>query len=163
MVLIEQSTTRPQQLLGEYLSYADAERAVDALADSGFAVEHAKIVGTGLRSVEDVTGRLTNRGAAAAGLASGAWFGLLLGAMFGLFSTGSAVWGLLTTGAALGAVWGASFGYLAHRSLRGRRDFTSSRRIEAEQYGVYVTADLADEARRRLLTARHADGAHSAS
>ena len=49
--------------LGEFTSYREAERMVDRLADVGFPVERVRIVGTGLRSVEQVTGRLTKGGA----------------------------------------------------------------------------------------------------
>lgn len=138
--------TAPQHLLGEFPTYAGAEQVVDRLSDNGFPVEHARIVGTGLRSVEYVTGRLTTGRAASAGAASGAWFGLLLGFLIGLFSDGSAWLGVLLGSTAIGAVWGALFGFLAHRATRGRRDFASVKGLEAEQYAVYVDATHADQA-----------------
>src|SRR5882762_11591709 len=58
--------------------YAAAQRAVDRLSDDGFPVEHLDIIGSDLRLVERVTGRLTNARAAAAGAVSGAWFGLMI-------------------------------------------------------------------------------------
>src|SRR4051794_13196925 len=45
--------------LGEFTSYREAEQVVDRLSDVGFPVERVRIVGTGLRSVERVMGRLT--------------------------------------------------------------------------------------------------------
>jgi hypothetical protein len=48
-------------------------------------------------------------------------------------------------------VWGAVFGAAAHAMTGGRRDFTSTRRLEAAQYSVTVAADQADAAR-QLLT-----------
>ncbi len=42
----------------------EAERAVDRLSDQGFPVERSAIVGLGLRSVEQVTGRMTAGSAA---------------------------------------------------------------------------------------------------
>lgn len=136
----------PQHLLGEFPTYVGAEQLVDRLSDKGFPVEQVRIVGTGLRTVEYVTGRLTTARAALAGAASGAWFGVLVGLLLALFTTGPAIVGLLLGGAALGAVWGAAFGFFAHWSTRGRRDFASVKGLEAEQYAVYVTADRADEA-----------------
>ena len=62
----------PQHLLASYPTYAGAEQVVDRLADSGFPVEHSRIVGNGLRTVEYVTGRITSNRAAVAGSASGA-------------------------------------------------------------------------------------------
>ncbi len=57
--------------------YSSAQRAVDWLSDDGFPVEQLDIVGTDLRLVERVTGRLTKARAAAAGALSGMWDGLL--------------------------------------------------------------------------------------
>ena len=62
--------------MASYDDYALAQRAVDQLSDDGFPVEHLDIVGSDLRLVERVTGRLTKGRAAAAGAASGAWFGV---------------------------------------------------------------------------------------
>src|SRR5689334_25445125 len=82
--------------------YESAQRAVDRLSDDGFPVEHLDIIGSDLRLVERVTGRLTKGRAATAGAASGAWFGLLMGLLLGIFSTGP--WfGLLVVGALIGA------------------------------------------------------------
>lgn len=136
----------PQHLLGEFPTYAGAEKLVDTLSDKGFAVAHLRIVGNGLRSVEYVTSRLTNGRAAAAGAASGGWFGLLVGLLFGLFGTGTAWPALLIGGLLVGLAWGAVFGFLAHFATRGRRDFTSLKGLEAEQYAVYVDAEFANDA-----------------
>ena len=42
-------------------SYEEAQKAVDQLSDDGFAVENLDIVGSDLRLVERVTGRMTKR------------------------------------------------------------------------------------------------------
>ena len=135
-----------EHLLGEFPTYAGAEGLVDALSDKGFPVEHLRIVGNGLRTVEHVTGRLTTGRSALAGAASGAWFGLLIGLLLGLFVEGNGWLSLLLVGAALGAVWGGSLGFAAHWATKGRRDFTSTKGVEAEQYAVYVARQHADEA-----------------
>src|ERR1700753_2311024 len=69
--------------------YAAAQRAVDQLSDDGLPVETLDIVGSDLRLVERVTGRLTKTRAATAGAISGAWMGLLIGVLIGLFTTGA--------------------------------------------------------------------------
>src|SRR5689334_12873073 len=90
--------------VASYDDYAAAQRAVDRLSDDGFPVEQLDIIGSDLRLVERVTGRLTKGRAAAAGAASGAWLGLLMGFLFGIFSSGS--WfGVLIVGALIGAAW----------------------------------------------------------
>jgi hypothetical protein len=45
--------------VASYSSYEEAQTAVDRLSDDGFPVENLDIVGSGLRLVERVTGRLT--------------------------------------------------------------------------------------------------------
>lgn len=141
-----QAPTAPQHLLATFPTYAGAERLVDQLSDRGFPVEHIRIVGNGLRTVEHVTGRMTSGRAATTGAAGGAWWGLMIGFLIGLFSTGSTWVGSIILGLLIGAAWGALFGFLAHRSLRGTRDFASVKGLEAEQYAVYVDADRADDA-----------------
>ena len=63
---------RSRRTIASFDDYADAQRAVDRLSDEGFPVERVSIVGTGLRYVEDVTGRLTTGRAALMGATQGA-------------------------------------------------------------------------------------------
>ena len=49
------------------------------------------IVGTELKQIERVTGRLTTGRVALGGLLSGVWMGLFVGLIFSLFDTGSAL------------------------------------------------------------------------
>src|SRR5437870_10569142 len=97
-----------------YDDYAAAQRAVDRLSDDGFPVEHLDIIGSDLRLVERVTGRLTTTHAAAAGALSGLWAGLLFGILLGLFTSGHSFLAVAATGAALGAGWGAIFASVRH-------------------------------------------------
>lgn len=46
-------------VVGSYPTYEGAQRAVDFLSDSHFPVERTAIVGSDLRMVETVLGRLT--------------------------------------------------------------------------------------------------------
>ncbi|WP_300011652.1 general stress protein [Pseudonocardia sp.] len=151
------STTPERRVLADLPSYAEAQRLVDHLSDSGFPVEHVRIVGDGVRTVEQVTGRLTKGRAALAGAASGVWFGLLFGLLFTLFVVAGLAGVLVVLGlsALLGAAWGALFGFLAHAATRGRRDFSSISGLEAERYRVEVDSGFADEAAR---VARDLDG-----
>src|ERR1700679_2834095 len=69
--------------------YETAQRAVDGLSDDGFPVETLDIVGSDLRLVERVTGRMTKARAGGAGAIRGAWLGLLVGILLGLFTSGA--------------------------------------------------------------------------
>ena len=99
--------------------------------------------------MENVLGRLTTGRAALAGAAGGAWFGLFIGLLFGLFSTYN--WfAVVATGLVVGAIWGAIFGAIAHAATRGRRDFTSRSTLQAREYAVTVDAEHAEPARQLL-------------
>jgi len=141
---------RPSVTVATYTDYASAQRAIDYLSDNKFPVEQTAIVGTNLRLVENVLGRMTTGRAALAGAASGAWFGLFIGLLFGIFANTN--WfAVVGAGLAIGAVWGAIFGAIAHAATRGRRDFTSRSALTAGEYAVSVSADHAEQARQLLV------------
>jgi hypothetical protein len=139
--------------VGRFDDYESAQRAVDRLSDDGFPVENLDIVGSGLRLVERVTGRLTRARATSAGALSGLWAGLLVGVLLGLFTSGHSFFAVIATGAALGAGWGAAFGYLAHARTRGERDFSSVRGLTATHYDLVAREGTVDRARRMLSDA----------
>jgi len=137
-------------VVGSFAEYALAQQAVDHLSDNKFPVERTAIVGTDLRLVENVLGRLTTARAAGAGAASGAWFGLLIGLLFGIFSN-SNWFAVIFVCLLIGAAWGAVFGAIAHAATGGRRDFASRSSLQAGQYAVTADADVAAQARQLLV------------
>ena len=137
-------------VVGTYADYALAQQAVDHLSDNKFPVQRTAIVGTDLRLVENVLGRLTTGRAAGAGAASGAWFGLFIGLLFGIFSNSRWLPVILVC-LFVGAAWGAIFGAIAHAATGGRRDFASRSSLQAGQYQVLADAEVADEARGLLV------------
>lgn len=142
------------QLVASYRDYPQAQRAVDYLSDSAFAVENLRIVGHGVSTVEAITGRMTTARAALMGAASGAWFGLFIGLLLGMFTIGTAWFGVIVGGLLIGAVWGAIFGFVGHWATHGRRDFTSTSTLAAERYDVVSTPAFVGEAIRLLTTMR---------
>jgi hypothetical protein len=141
--------------IATYESYSDAERAVDYLSDNGFPVERVAIVGSDVRMVEQVVGRLNYGGAALRGAGSGAFTGVLIGWLFGLFNWFTPVLAAFTLalyGLVFGAILGAIFGLVVHASQRGRRDFTSIRVMQPSRYEVLVDAEVADRAKAMLAT-----------
>ena len=142
--------TADWRLVASYESYEEAQRAVDRLSDASFPVETVEIVGRDLRIVERVTGRLTIGRATLAGAGTGAWWGLFIGLLVGLFTTGPEWLGLVLGGLAIGALWGAVFGFVAHWSTRGQRDFSSLRNLAAGHYDLMVATANADSARALL-------------
>lgn len=135
-----------QHHVASFGNYSAAQHLVDRMSDGGFPVEHVRIVGDGVRTVEHVTGRMTKGKAALAGAASGAWFGALIGVLFAFFAVGPLWLWVVLIAVVIGAIWGAIFGYAAHWSTRGRRDFSSVQTLEAQRYDVYVAVEHAAEA-----------------
>jgi hypothetical protein len=139
------------QVVGTYDTYVEAQRAVDFLSDEQFPVQHVSIVGSDLKMVENVLGRLTRGRAAMAGAASGAWFGLFVGVLLSLFaSKNTNGFGLVVAALLYGAVFGAIFGFVGHALSGGKRDFTSRSKIVASSYDVHCTWAEADKAREVL-------------
>jgi phosphodiesterase/alkaline phosphatase D-like protein len=142
-------TERATVAVASYPDYATAQRAVDFLSDNRFPVHRVRIVGSDLRLVEQVHGRMTIGRAALAGAGTGAWFGLLIGILLGAFAVG-AWWQVLLFAVVAGVVWGAAYGAIAHAMTRGQRDFTSTPTLQADHYTLIVDADMADQAREML-------------
>ncbi|MDQ3465556.1 MAG: hypothetical protein M3500_12885 [Actinomycetota bacterium] len=137
-----------RELVGSYTAYAEAQRAVDFLSDEKFPVERSAIIGSDLRLVELVYGRLNYGRAAMAGAASGAWFGLLIGLFLGLFTPGvDSFIALLLWGLLFGMIAGAVFGIVGHALSGGKRDFISHQQLAATRYDVVVDSAYANEAR----------------
>jgi hypothetical protein len=134
--------------------YEDAEHAVDYLSDHEFPVEHVSIVGSGLRYVEQVTGRMSTGRAALLGVGYGALLGAFWGVLFGALFTidDASFWGLLAFSILVGVFFGGLVGAISHAWTDGRRDFASTAQTRADHYEVQVDDGDANEAQRLLST-----------
>jgi hypothetical protein len=144
---------RARRVIASFEDYADAERAVDALADTKFPVEKVSVVGQGLQYVEQVVDRMTMAKAALRGALTGALTGALIGWLFAVFDwfdpSLARLW-LIIDGLWFGTLVGALFGLVAHAMTGGRRDFVSVPVLRAERYELLVDDDVGDEAVRLL-------------
>jgi hypothetical protein len=138
--------------LGTFEKYEDAQKAVDYLSDHEFAVENCMIVGTDLRQVERVTGRLTHGRVAGAGALSGMWMGLFVGLIFTLFDQSSSSTLAVLSTVAFGAVFGLVWALIGYAATKGRRDFTSVSQVVATRYEVLVEHKFAEQARALLAS-----------
>ncbi len=134
--------------LGTYDDYSQAQHVVDQLADREFPVQNVLIVGTELKSIERVTGRLTHGKVAAAGAMSGLWMGLFVGIAFALFGKQNQLAFLITT-PILGAVFGLVWSQIGFRAATrgGTRDFASVSQVIATKYEVLVEHRFIEQAR----------------
>jgi hypothetical protein len=137
------------ETVASFDDYAGAQAAVDKLATADFPVKRASIVGSDLKSVERITGRMSYGKAAAGGALSGAWLGLFFGLLLIIVAPQS---GVVFVGAAalIGAAFGMLFNVVTYTVRRRRRDFSSIAQIVATSYAVVVEGELANKARNIL-------------
>lgn len=133
--------------LGVFDRYDEAQRAVDYLSDEEFPVENCLIVGTELRQVERVTGRLSTGRVALGGLLSGAWLGLFVGLIFALFATSGDALTTILWCIGYGAVFGLVWAMIGYSLTRGKRDFTSVSQVVATRYELLTEHKFAQQAR----------------
>lgn len=135
-------------VVGSYGTYAQAQAAVDHLADEEYPVQEVTIVGVDLMQVERVTGRLTWPKVLLGGLATGAWLGLFIGVLLGLFT--QPMWGVILTGLIGGSVFGVLSASLSYAATRGKRDFASTSQLVAGRYDVLCEPANAERVRDEL-------------
>ncbi len=136
--------------IGTYPTYAKAQEAVDYLSDNEFPVENVTIVGTDLRLVERVTGRLTRGKVIQAGAVTGALWGLFMGVLLTLFGGDDVSLLVPVIAGVVGAGVGALSGMVGYAATGGKRDFTSSTQVVATSYELLCQAQVAEDARNML-------------
>lgn len=141
------------QSVGIFNSYADAQKAVDYLADEKFPVQNLAIVGTELKSVERVLGRRSWSTVLSSGVSSGISTGLLVGLVMLIFTRPASVLVLLLSCLALGVAIGLVFAAIGYVMTRGKRDFTSVTQTVATKYEVLCEHKVAAQAREMLQQA----------
>ena len=139
------------QSVGVYNSYADAQKAVDFLADEKFEVQNLAIVGTDLKSVERVLGRRNWGTVITQGMQSGVSTGLLVALVLLIFAQPGSFLLLLAVSLAIGIALGVGFNAAAYAMSRGKRDFTSITQTVATKYEVLCEHKVAAQAREVLL------------
>ncbi|MCD4533411.1 hypothetical protein LRP67_04855 [Nocardioides sp. cx-169] len=137
------------QSLAIYDDYQSAQKAVDYLADQKFPVQQCMIVGTDLKRIERITGRLTTGRVALGGALSGVWFGLFIGLIFAIFTEEGALVTIIST-MLFGALFGLIFALVSYALTRGQRDFSSVTQVVATRYEVLVEHKVAAQARELL-------------
>jgi hypothetical protein len=138
------------QSLAVYDEYAAAQKSVDFLSDNEFPVQNCMIVGTELKQIERITGRLTNGRVAGLGAMSGLWLGLFVGLIFTFFGKDSNNFATIVSTAILGAAFGTVWSLIGYLATRGQRDFSSVTAVVATRYEVLVEHKLLAQAQELL-------------
>lgn len=143
--------------IGSYESYQEAQQAVGHLAHNDFPMTDVTIVGVEPMLVERVAGKLSWGRVISSSVASGAWFGLLVGLLLSLFTTGGGILPILI-GLVAGIGFSTLFAAVSYGATRGRRDFVSTSQLVARRYDVLSQPRNAERGRELLanLAARQA-------
>lgn len=141
------------QTVASYSSYEAAQKAVSKLIGGGISPRDIAIVGTDVRSIERVTGKLGYASAARSGALNGVLLGVLFAAIFVLGTPSPPVQmfvGVMLVGVAVGML----MSLIAFIIVRRRRDYASVTQLVAEHYDIAVTDGQAHLARSLLGTGR---------
>lgn len=139
------------QTVASYPSYEAAQKAVSTLIAGNIAPRNISIVGTGVQSVERITGKLGYAAAARSGALNGVLLGVLFAAIFVLGTPSPPVQmfvGVLLVGIAVGMI----MSLIAFVIVRRRRDYASVTQIVAEHYEIAVVDAQASAAKSLLGT-----------
>ncbi|RKQ36759.1 general stress protein [Kocuria tytonis] len=137
------------EVVGRYRTYAQAQEAVDYMSDEHFPVAMVSIIGSDLKSVEQVTGRLSYPRVALQGALNGVVFGAFFGLLMSMLGGANMASSLLLTMVLGGAFW-MLLATITYALSRGKRDFTSTSRIVAGSYEVLAAPEVAGQARQVL-------------
>lgn len=143
---IQQFSVPDGEAVASFDNYAAAVDCVDQLIRHDFPAPMVAIVGSDLKSVERVRGKLSYGTLAFRGLVTGSWLGLLFSMFIPVSSTGSVG---VTTGAAIviGAGAGMLLNILRFSLSRNRHEFSSSSAVIAATYEVVVPHPMAQQAK----------------
>src|SRR5438270_8022505 len=121
--------------IGSYDTYEQAQRAVDYLSDNNFPVQDVTIVGVEPMIVEKVDARLTWGRVLGTGALGGAWFGLFVGLLLSIFTSGAG-FAAMVAGLVIGIGFGLASAAVRYGATRGQRDFVSHSQLVARRYDV---------------------------
>ncbi|MFD6071959.1 MULTISPECIES: general stress protein [Amycolatopsis] len=134
--------------IGSYATYGEAQQAVGFLAEKEFGVSDVTIVGVDLMLVERVVGRLSWGRVLGTGAVSGAWFGLIIGLLLGMFNNQGFAWQPMIGGLVLGILAWTVFAAISYSM--SRRDFSSASQLVAGRYDVLCQPRSAEQGRELL-------------
>lgn len=139
-------------MVADFKQYTDALAYVDNLIKNNFPAGAVAIVGSDLRTVERLRGKITYARMALGGAVTGSWMGLAFGLIFGGQTNpdGSSMFGAvdpLASSMVIGAGLGMLFNVVRYSLARNKKSFVSQSTVVASKYQIQVPAGLADQAR----------------
>ncbi|MEN9954754.1 MAG: hypothetical protein RLZZ41_418 [Actinomycetota bacterium] len=139
------------EVVGQFKNYREAVKTVEQLVENGFPAPLISIIGSDLKTVETLKGKLGYGRVALSGAVTGSWVGLFFGLLFGATSTTEQV---IITNLSSGIVIGAGVGMLLNvirfSLAKNKRTFISAQAVVAKKYDVIVPTGQLTEAKKAL-------------
>jgi hypothetical protein len=141
------------QSLASFSDYKDAVAYVEKMIENDFPARLVSIIGTDLKTVETIKGKLGYGRVSLSGALTGSWLGMFLGLIFGATGTGTEE--VLLTNVLAGIVIGSGVGMLLNilrfSLTKNRRGFISGQTVVAKKYEVVVPAQQLELAKKATL------------
>ena len=144
------------EVIADFTAYEEAVAYVEKLVVNNFPAGFIAIVGTDLRTVERVRGKLSYARVALNGAITGSWMGLIFSFLFN--APASPTGGIASPMAAdifIGAGLGMLFNIVRFSMMRSKRQFVSQSSVVALKYQVQGPSSLVGQA---LAAANKAEG-----
>jgi hypothetical protein len=138
--------------LASFTNYNDAANYVETMINNDFPARMVSIVGTDLKTIETIKGKLGYGRVSLSGALTGSWLGMFIGLVFG--STGAGTEAVLLTNVLAGIVIGAGIGMLINivrfSMSKNRRGFVSGQSVVAKKYEVVVPSEQLAHAKKAI-------------
>ncbi|CAB4636316.1 unannotated protein [freshwater metagenome] len=131
------------EALATFTDYKQAVAFIEKMIENDFPPKLVSIVGTDLKTVESIKGKLGYGRVSISGAITGSWLGLFFGLIFGTTGTGTeaALMTNVTAGIVIGAGVGMLINIIRFSLTKNRRGFISGQTVVAKQYEVVVPAE----------------------
>jgi hypothetical protein len=139
------------EVLAQFSNYREAVKTVEQLVENGFPPSLISIIGSDLKTVEVLKGKLGYGRVALSGAVTGSWIGLFFGLLFGATSAAEQV---VITNLMAGIVIGAGVGMLINvirfSMTKNKRSFISGQSVVAKKYDLVVPMGSLSDAKKAM-------------
>ena len=142
------------ETLAQFTNYREAVSFVEKMIENDFPPKLVSIIGTDLRSVESVRGKLGYGRVAFSGALTGSWLGMFFGLIFGATGTEQVLLTNVGAGIVIGSGVGMLINVLRFSMTRNKRGFISGQAVVAKKYDVMVPKDQLSLAKKAMAAAK---------
>jgi len=151
------------QTLATFADYKLAVTYVESMIENDFPARLVSIIGTDLKSVESIKGKLGYGRVALSGALTGSWLGMFFGLVFGATGAEAILLTNITAGVVIGAGIGMLINVIRFSLTKNRRGFISGQMVVAKKYEVVVPKEQLQLAKKAVAAAKPAKPAKKSS